>query len=59
MAFNCFAISVNSRGVQDSYSYMQTPGHIQDKIELLKFHYSQSFNIASVVNQAYFKLNTS
>jgi hypothetical protein len=30
-----------------------------DKTELLKFYYSQSFNIASVVNQAYFKLNTS
>jgi hypothetical protein len=59
MVFSCFAISVNSRGIQDSYSYIQTAGHIQDKIELLKFHYPQSFNIVSVVNQAYFKLNTS
>jgi len=45
--------------MQDIYSYMQTAGHIQYKIELLIFHYSHSFNMASVVNQAYFKSNTS
>jgi len=50
---------MNSRGVQDTYSYMQTAGRIQYKAEKLKFYYSQSFNIASVVNQAHFKSNTS
>jgi len=59
LTFNCFETLMNGRGKQDIYNYMQTAGHIQYEIQLLKFHYSKSFSIASVVNQAYFKSNTS